>query len=191
MARNYYIMGESMVSVKGNSNSSLGELAQLGLTDGPIRVSLRYYHQDIHVDDFGNRAPPEVLTMLGEASISMTLTHFDATVLQACVGEGQVGSDGTFGECGTPMGCMQPLFTANNHFISVNIQSNTASGQPWRFRACYLADTPFEWQMGTSRSLVSVHWRCIPYYSQQSEESGAAQEMVSTEVVLYDHTLDV
>ena len=176
MPRNFYIMGACMVLVKGcSSNFPITGVTQLGLTDGPIHVSLKHYHKDIYVDDFGDRAPPEVLTMLGEATITMTLTHFDSTVLGACIAEAQQGgTEGTFGECGQPMGSQQPLFSANNHFISVNIQTDVfSSAQDWRFRACYLADTPYQWQLGTSRSLVSLNWRCIPYFSQQPEEGGA------------------
>ena len=69
MARTFFVNGESMVTVRGNSSSSIGSTTQLGLSDGPIRISIEFRHKDIQVDAFGGEIPPDVQWMLAAASI--------------------------------------------------------------------------------------------------------------------------
>ena len=83
MARDFFINGESMVSVKSRSDSSIPTLTQLGLAESPIVVSEDYEQRAMIVDAWG-MASPDVQQMLGGATISMTLIHFDGAVLKAC-----------------------------------------------------------------------------------------------------------
>ena len=46
--------------------------------------------------------------------------------------------------------------------MSVHIAS-PVEAKPWRFPTAYLTNRPMELPLGTSRSLVILNWRAIPY----------------------------
>mgnify|MGYP001608992929 FL=1 len=106
MARDFIINGETLVKVKGSSSSSISTLSELGLAEKEVTISPRFYHSEMRADDFGPNIPPEVMWMLADVQIAMTLVHFDRAVLEACISESMGGS--TFGVflagAGTPMG---------------------------------------------------------------------------------------
>lgn len=190
MARAYYVNGETMILVKGRSDSSIGTLSQLGLCSEPIRIGINYDHLDIRVDAYGN-SPPEMQFMGAEATVDMTLVHFDNAVLQACVQEsmGSTPAEGQLGHAGSLMGNGLPRFGAGgvngNHFIGLNIQSALGT-QPWRFYYAQLAGQPLDFPLGAERSLVRLRWRVVPY-SQDPWNNGNG----SYGSILYDHVLDV
>lgn len=186
MARNYYINGESMVMVKGGSGSAISETAQLGLSDGPIRISIEFRHKDIQVDAFGGEVPPEVQWMLASATISMTLVHFDIDVLEACIQESMSSSaaDGTMSRAGELMGGGVDRFGAGWSYISLGILSPVAS-EPWRFYASYLTGNPITVPLGIEKSLVQMNWRAIPYQLDPWGNGTGAQG-----AILYDHGTD-
>lgn len=187
MARNFQINGESLVSVKGNVNTGIATLSQLGLAEGPIRVSLELNHEDIQVDAWGGRVPPETQFMLAAANISMSLVHVDRDVLEDVIGEsmGGAAAEGTLWRAGTRMGGGGARFAVNNHFVGLNIYSPVQS-LPWRFYYTYLTGTPVEIPLGTSKSIFSLTFRCIPYAPDPWNNGLGAQGYV-----LFDHVLDV
>lgn len=193
MARDLYINGETLVKVKGTDDSPIGDLSELGLAEGPIRVIPRFAHRDWFVDDFGTEVPVEVFTRLADATILMTLVHYDDAVLEACVIESLGGSadgtqwlHGTLAGAGIPMGGNQNRFLDGNHYISLNLLSPVAD-YPWRFYFTHLLGPPQEIPLGTKRSAVRLAWRAVPYTFAPT----AADELSSDGVVLWDHVLDI
>lgn len=163
MAAGYFINGESLVTVKGPSGSSISSLSTLGVTDSPIHVSPTLHHDDIHTDPTGPSVPPDLQVFGGEAYIRMTMIYFDVAVLDACVALAQAGSTaGTLARAGILMGGSAARLAAGNNYIGLNI-SSPVGGRPWRFLTAYLAREPFSWPLGTGRSAVALTWRAIPY----------------------------
>lgn len=188
MARDFFINGESLVLVKGRQDQSvLASLQQLGLSDDRIRVSFQTKHRDLTVDAWGE-APPDVQWKNTTGTVSMTLIHFDPTVLEACLLESFAGNGTGLGRAGQRMGNNQPRFgpggAGGNHYIGLNIVSPVAA-VPWRFYFAYLAEQPLEWPLGTEKSIVQLNWRIIPY-TQDPYGNGLG----SSNTPFYDHTLD-
>jgi len=88
------------------------------------------------------------------------------------------------------MGNGRPLLTSGNHYLSLNL-SAVKPATPWRFPACYLADRPIEYPLGTEKSVAVLNWRAIPYGPQFNPNDGSLREIVSSGTVLWDHTADV
>lgn len=194
MPRSYNVYGETLIRVKGGPQSSLITSTDLGLTNEPIVITPRFYHKDIPVDDFGPEVPAEILRMPVDISIQMTLVHYDATVLALCTRETLGNSpdilnlDGVLGSAGEPMGKALALFARGNRYISVNLISGLFLAQgkrPIRFRCCYLDGKPLEIPLGTTRTLVKLNWRCIPYVQPNSND-----EILSEDAVLFDYLFD-
>lgn len=185
MARDFHINGESLVLVKSRSDSALGSLQELGLASDKITCSPRFKHRDINVDAWGE-APADVQFMLAEVGISMTLIHYDRTILEACIAlsTGSNTSEGVLPRAGTRLGGGVARFAAGNNYIGLNI-SSPVEGRPWRFYFCYLADTPFSYPLGTEKSMVTLNWRAIPYTTDPYQGGVGAQGQV-----LWDHELD-
>ncbi len=167
MARDYFINGETLVLVKGRADSAIGSLQQLGLSDAPIAIRMNFHHKDIGVDAYGATVP-ETQVMGGDATISMTLVHFDRSVLATCVNEslGGATAEGLLQRAGSRMGNNLPRFGAGgflgNHYIGLNLTSVVA-GIPWRFYYTFLANPPVEFPLGTEKSIVRLQWRAIGY----------------------------
>lgn len=185
MARQFYINGESMILVKGASNTAIGTLSQLGLTSDPIQVSVEYRTLEIQVDAYG-RVPPEAQSMGMVARIQMNLVHFDVSVLNACIQATNANAPavGALGHAGTLMGGGVARFQPGNNYIGLNIQSAIGT-QPWRFYYAYLANNPLQWPLGAERSIVPLTWYAVPY-SVDPWNNGQG----SYGVVLWDNTLD-
>lgn len=140
-------------------------LSELGLTDSPVTISVQINHLDIAVDAFGGQggAPPELQCMLGEASINMTLVHFDPDVLNSCLALSYGGAGtGTMPAAGTRMGANAAVGAAPNKFISLTL-SSPVEARPWNFPAAFLTNQPMQFPIGAERSVVSLTWRAIPY----------------------------
>lgn len=186
MARAFFINGESLVQVKGRSDSSIGSLSELGLAEGPIRVRPRNFHKDINVDAWG-MAPPDVQWMLGDLTVAMTLIHFDPAVLETCLmlsqGGGQA-SVGQFNRAGTLMGNNTARFGAGNNYIGLNITSPVAS-RPYRFYYAYLPDDAIDWPLGTEKSVVELRWRVVPFTTDPYGGGTGARNYI-----LWDRTAD-
>src|SRR4051812_1952788 len=105
MTRNYYVNGETIIKVKGRSDSSIANLTELGLTDHSIRISIINHRLKIRVDSMGD-APPESQFMGAQATVNMTLVHFDSDVSDFCVQEswGNSPAFGQLGHAGSLMG---------------------------------------------------------------------------------------
>jgi hypothetical protein len=205
MPRDFRINGETLVKVKGGAHLSghvVGNLTELGLAVDQITVVPKFRHQELKVNDFGPDVPAEVLTMLAEVMIRMNLVHYDHSALDVCIAEAMGGTGdffteaGTLAPAGTPLGAGIALHASGNHYISVNLLSPVLD-RPWRFRACYLADQPIEYPLGTKASVVSLTWRCIPYTTftsvvslSTSGQPTVGGEILSSGVVLWDRTLD-
>lgn len=188
MSRAFYVNGESMVLVKGRSDSSIGTLTQLGLTDSPIEILLDYKHLPIDVNAYGY-VPPEVQAMGMMARVNMTLVHFDEDILQALVQESLAApAEGQLGHAGALLGNgaarFAPGVLTGNKLFGVNIQSAIGQ-QPWRFLYCMLMGTPLRWPMGAERSLVQVSFLGIPYSADPWNGGNG-----SYGVAVYDHVLD-
>lgn len=189
MARDIHINGESMVTVKGASDSAIGSLSQLGLAEGPIVVSLQFNHSDINVDAWGGlEGPPvDVQWMLAEAIVNMDLIHFDRTVLEACLalsmGGASLATTGQMARAGSRLGNNKARFAAGINLMGLNIAS-PQEGKPWRFYHAYIV-SGYEYALGTKRTAARVTWRVIPYTQDPwNSGSGAANYQ------LWDHTAD-
>ena len=189
MSRDYYISGPCMVQVKGMTGTAIENVEELGTAQEQVQIIPRFIHQDINVDDFGPDIPPEVMAMLMEVSIRMTLVNFDRAILETCMAESVGG--GTFGTlpgAGILMGGYVDRFAEGNHYIGVNLTSPSLD-QPWRFKHCFLTGQPVEWPVGADHSAVRLTWRCIPY-TNPTNTAGDPTELVSAGVALFDRTLD-
>lgn len=172
MTRDFRINGETMIKVKGGQHMSgraIANLAELGLTTGPVVITPTFMHYDKRVDDFGPDVPADVLWNLADVRIRATLIHYDADVLDTCIKESMGGGlpgffneAGLCGPAGTPLGKGKALFASGNNLISVNLLSPQLNN-PWRFPACYLTGPPIELPLGTQASAVLINWRAIPY----------------------------
>lgn len=186
MARSYTIYGEHIVKIySGSTNFTFtetsGQIVELGLTDNITRIQPIFHHQDIHVDDFGNKAPAEVMSMMAECRIEMTLVHYDPTVLSCCLWDAKgfngIGTDlgfealneGACGAAGTLMGGGRDVGHEDNRYSELFLifpktdEVTMSQRQPYVFHACYLDSRPLEIPISTERSLVKLSWRAIPY----------------------------
>lgn len=180
--------GEALVKVKGSSASAIANVSELGLTSDMIHISPRWVHTDMHVNDFGPEIPPDVQFNLAEVTIRMTLIHFDQAILTACIQEAMAGgAEGVLVGAGTPMGGYNPRFSANCHYISLNILSPQL-GRPWHFLASYLTSPPLEYPIGTSVSAVPLTWRAIPYPNGLALPTTLGIQSAGT--ILWDHNTD-
>ena len=167
MARDFFVNGQTMVWVKGRSDSSIANLSELGLSSDQIRITPVFRHRDINVNAWGD-APPEIQFMLAEVRISLTLIHFDPDILETCLMESMAGapSFGALPAAGARMGNNLPRFSpggANgNHFIGLNL-SSVVEGRPWRFLTAYLTSPPVDIPLGTDRTAIVTNWRAIHF----------------------------
>lgn len=193
MSRDFVINGESLVRVRfgaqlspsiSNIVGSQTNLSELGLTEGDIRVSPNWSHDEIHADDYGPNIPAELHWMLSDCNITMRLAHFDPVTLQRCIQQSMAGqsltNDGIMAGAGTPMGGFVPFLASGYYFMSMNILSPVLS-TPWRFPAAYLAERPFSYPLSTKRSLVDLNWRAIPL------PPNPTVEITSSGSILWDH----
>lgn len=192
VGRDYYLNGPTLVQVKGMVGTAIETLTELGTCMDKIVVIPRFVHQDIKVDDFGPTIPPEIMALLMDVTIRMTLVNFDAAALEACIQESLGGTPdggefGTLPGAGIPLGGGVNRFEQGNHYIGLNLSSLLENN--WRFKHCYLPEQPVEWPLGSEHSLVKMTWRCIPYTSPK-DSTGQPTELVSQGVVLFDRTLD-
>lgn len=167
MARQFVINGETLVSVwildPTVNDPTTYVMAELGLAEKNVTIIPKYYHKDINVDDFGPNVPADVLAMIAECQIGMTLVNFDTEVLNKCLSESiGGGTAGTMPGAGIPMGATKPLYTKGNHYIGLYLQSPILE-QPWYFPATYMPNPPMEFPIGTEKTLVKLTWRAIPY----------------------------
>ena len=185
-----------MVYVRGGATSAIPATVQLGLSADPIQITLEYKHLDVTVNAWSpERFAAEIQTFQANASVGMTLVHFDRSVLSACVTESLGGNSATQGEgtmarAGTRMGGNVAQFAAGNHFIGLQIASPV--GQlPWRFWYAYLSEPPMEFPLGTERSLVKLRWKAITFTNDPwgggSAQPGTVAGTGSQGAVLFDH----
>lgn len=186
MARDFSINGESLVQVKGAAGTTIANLAELGLAEGPISVTLDLRHKDILLDAWGGEIPADVQVMLGAANIAMGLIHMDLAVLDECL-RLSFGGPATMGQvsrAGTRLGANTARLAAGWKYVSLNISSPIA-GRPWRFYNAYLTGPPLVYPLGTEKSVAVLNWRAIPYTTDPWQGGvGAANQ------ILFDRTLD-
>lgn len=200
MARDFFINGETMILVKGATDTGIPTLSELGLAMDPVRIRPRFRHKDINVDAFGEGVP-EVQFMLLDIQVSFTLIHFDQAILRECTRlamGGPAGGEGTMARAGTRLGGGVGRFAPGNKYVGLNLSSPV--GQlPWCFFFSYLTEQPFEWPLGTEKSMVPVTFRAIPFTTDPANALGAAQGNVvypNTNPVgalnypIYSHVLD-
>lgn len=185
MTRQFFASGESLVLVKGNPNSGIGSLTQLGLPVQDIIITPSFNYQEVTVDAWG-RVPVDVQWMNAIVSVSMTLSHIDMTVLQQCtrMSMGGAAAWGQVGRAGTFLGNNAARFANGNNFIGLNIASPVGL-LPWCFYYSYLDGPPLSIPIGVGRSLIQLNWRVIPYV-QDPWNSGLG----STNALLWGTTLD-
>lgn len=146
MSRQYFVNGATLVKYGG---------AELGITDrnGIVTITITPQDEGIDVDAWG-ATPPELQLMNAEASISMTLVHYDPVVLAAAVQAAMGGSaPGVVGQPGA-------LMVAGG--LLVPLQLSSPIGQkPWTFPNAYLPGNPIQIPLGVRKTLVSLGWRAI------------------------------
>lgn len=174
MARGYVVNGECLVLVKGMVGTEIEEITELGLAEKGIIITPKYVHKDIRVDDFGPEVPADVLAMIAECSIAMTLVNFDPYILDACLSESMGGGvAGTMAGAGIPLGGGIPLYEEDCHYITLSLTSPNEEfdfGLPaWNFLATYMPVKPMEYPIGTEKTLARLLWRAIPYVEPTSD----------------------
>lgn len=204
MARDYFIFGETLVSVKGGEHMSgrpIGVVSELGLSTDAIVITPRYFHHDMRIDDFGPDVPADVMWNLADVTIRMNLVHYDEEVLDRCERESMGGGPaltvfdsptnnaGLIAPAGTILGGNKFLFASGNHFISVNLFSQTNAELSRRYRTCYLAEQPVVFPIGTRASILQLTWRAIPYQEPPSIFNPNV-EWISSGAILWDRDLD-
>lgn len=197
-----------MVVVKGGAHLVTGTYGRgvadgrpLGLASDSIRISPRYVHHDMRVDDFGPEIPADVMQNLADVTIRMNLVHVDKDILDVCLREslgGGAGKWGVLAPAGEILGGNKDFFASGWHYTSLNLLTN--DNLPWRFRAAYLSQNPAEIPLGTRHSIFNLTWRAIPYYFQSvfapvlggggGNGDFGGGEVVSSGVVLFDHSPD-
>ncbi len=189
MSRDFFINGETLVLVKGRSDSAIGTLTELGLSSDPIRVSPVFKHKDILVDAWGE-VPADVQFMLAEATVTMNLIHIDRGVLNTVIQESMAGAPaiGSLARAGQRMGNNQPRFgpggANGNHYIGLNL-SSPVGNLPWCFYYAYLSSPPVQIPLGTEKSVFACQWRVVPYVQ---DPYGNGQGAYGA--VLWSHVLD-
>ncbi len=186
MARDFYIQGEVMVFVKGSSASGIASLQQLGLATDPITANFEFRHRDMIVDAHGPELPVDVQAFLAAVNLTINFIHLDPTILDICQRESLGGASaiGTMTRAGTRLGGGVARFSANNHYVSLNLAA-PVSGKPYRFYHAYLTGPAVQIPFGTEKSIFSTNWRVIPYTTDPwNNGNGAAG------VVVWDNTLD-
>ena len=187
MPRNWQINVESLVQVKGATDTAIANLTELGLAVEDITVSPHLEHDDMLLDASG-RAPSDVQFFMGWCDINMTLGHFDPDVLETCINlsAAQIGAFGSIARAGTRLGNNVARFVAGYRFVGLNITS-PVEARPWRFGHTYLTGTPvMVMPLGTKRSLVQLNWRAIAY---QPDPYAIVSSATGT-VAIWDRTAD-
>lgn len=164
MPRNFYINGESMITVVGPPTSAIATATQLGLAPDPIRVTLIEHSKPLIVDAYGQDNIVDEQVFGGDALINMTLVHFDPVILAECVRLAWPSStaEGQLGRAGTRRGNGVAPQTAGSSMINLNISSPVA-GLPYNFPTTWLADHPVMIPLGTEKSLVQLIWKANAY----------------------------
>lgn len=187
MSRDFQINGETVVRTKFGAHlpssisnysppgatSPSSNLSELGLASEGIRITPRFVHKDINVDDFGPEIPAEVMWLLADVNIRMTLIHYDVSILDFCLSESMGGTflggapglfdfAGIMQPAGSFLGNYVPYLLSGYHYTSLNLTS-PALNFPWHFPAAYLTGPPIELPLGTQASMVELNWRAIPY----------------------------
>lgn len=202
MSRDFIFNGECLVKVKGGAHMSgraIGDLTELGLSVDDVRITPRFVHADMKVDDFGPDIPADVMWNLADVTIRFTLIHYDEDALDVCLRESMGGGNilanaGTFSTAGRPLGRGLPLLSSGNCFISLNLLSPILD-KPWNFPASYLTGPPVEIPLGVNATKAVCTWRAIPYKplvgsGQTIVLSGRTQEIASSGVPLWFRALD-
>ncbi len=164
MARDFQVTGECMVSVLLPQPSASVGFQQLGLAQDPCSVTFQIGHKDLKVDAWQG-APPEIQIMLGTATISFNLIHFDKTILDELhrFSEGYAaGGAGNVRRAGYRMGGNVGLYLSGNNFCGLYL-SAPVNGQMVHFPATHLVAPPYEYSLGTDSQVVRVQFRGIPY----------------------------
>lgn len=184
MARGFYIAGEVMVTVQqlvtaagtvgqggitSDLNQANGSASQLGLTDDQTRITPRWTHTPIFIDDYGPNVPVELLWMMADVTIDMNLIHVDPRLIDLVIRESMAGGvPSSLASAGTPM---------HGHYMLLTLQGS-GPGLSWTFNSAYLADNPIEIPVGASRSIFRCRWKAIPH-------KPAATEIVSNGAQLF------
>lgn len=180
MARDFFINGPTMVSVKGRSDSAIANLTELGLSETAIRVQLDFKHMPIQVDAWGGQIPPELQMMLASASLTINLVHFDRAVLDECLRLSMAGAPaiGQLPRAGARMGNNLARFApggvAGNHYIGLNLTSPVGA-KPWRFFFSYMTGPAMNFPVGAERSVAVVNWNVVPF-SQDPYGAGTSSQ---------------
>lgn len=186
MSRGFVVNGPTLVQVV---NAAIGGVQELGITDrrGVVTILPRFTHQDLHVDDYGDTVPPEVMWKLADCIITMTLIHWDQLILDKVIAESNAGGTaGTMVGAGALMGNLAAIGAPGNHFISLGLNTSFEGGRVWRFPTAYLAENPVTLPIGVKASAVRLNWRAIPYKAGIASP-GAVSEVTSAGTIVWDH----
>lgn len=202
MARDFQINGEALILVKfgehiptqtpfATGGDGTSNLSELGLASDSIRISPNLKHKGVFTDDFGPDLPVEIMALMLDVSVDMTLIHYDDDILDACLAE-STGADGNIFAAGVPalagtlLGNNRTLLASGCHFMSLNIRSPILN-KPYRFRSAFLTSPPLEFPIGTTKTAVKLSWKAIPYTTPTVSYSG---EVRGASAVIWDRTLD-
>lgn len=196
MSRSFEVFGEYLVKIRfglhlsGVFTFSGSNYTELGLATDSITLIPRFVHRDIKVDDFGTDIPAEVLWMMADFNIKMSLIHFDIDVLELCMMESMGGgfvppildgganpieNIGDLYPAGTIMGGKQytnlpnlnivvPQDISGCHYMGLWLMSTNPVNAltDWFFNSTYLLAPPLQIPIGTKATIAQLLWRAIP-----------------------------
>lgn len=166
-----------MVQVIGPSGSLIAGLwpapngpglaggAQLGLSSEPIEVRLTIHSEPLIVDAYGKNNPVDEQVFGGEATMIMSLIHFDPVILAECVRLSFSGAtaEGLLGTAGQRRGGAISLGSAGNNLMCLSITSPVGNFLPYTFHAAYLKEEPYRYPIGAEKSVVVLIWKALAY----------------------------
>lgn len=207
--RDFEVIGETLVKVRcgahlsgvWNSGQAIGDdlggrgkalhlVNELGLAQGPIKISLIGHHEDMRIDGFGSKAPADVMFDYAEARIDMNLIHYNPSLLELCYNESMAGNVTNQGLTppGTPLGRGNVLYESGCNYLGLTLWPATQArfeidltfgglivadyartligSGAWTFFASYITMQPQAIPLTTKVSVVDVSWRGIVYAHQ-------------------------
>ena len=198
-------MGPTMIYALGGkhlSGQALGSVSELGLCSDQVKITPTFTHEDIQCNDFGPKAPPDVMARLADVRLQMTLIHYDEDVLDALMNESTGGGSyfqvlgnnflhpaGMLAPNGTPLGGGRPMYMSGNHLVSIGVTSPDL-GKSYTFVSCYMDEQPCVIPLGSEASQVEVTFRAIPYVPiyQSGDRGQSSIETFTVDGVPYSFT---
>lgn len=132
----------------------------MGLSDnnGKVTVKVNPRYLDIDIDGWSPGVTHDRQIFPFDAMVTMSLVHFDATVLSNAMKNSVLSAtEGTEVTGGTLLG-------AGGGLKTLSLSSPGPAATTWQFNAVYLREG-YEFPLGAERSVVRITFHAVPYTS--------------------------